>query len=140
LGVNQLLAEGFPVTIFASLLDNNFLVAVVQLVYDVLDLLIELQLVEFSDAVGRNGGSVQISLSASCFCQVCCYDGGLRRLEARGKTVVLTLIETVFVVPVSKCIDLQYSSFEVTYHGDDELVRRGESIDDEPFGISSAMR
>jgi len=58
LGVNQLLAEGFPVTIFAGLLDNNFLVAVVQLVYDVLDLLVELQLVEFGDAVGRNGGSV----------------------------------------------------------------------------------
>jgi len=76
-------------------------------------------------------------LSASCFC---CYVCRLIGLEAWGRTAVLTQIETVCVVSVSKGTDLQGNGFEVTHHGDDELVRRGESIDDEPYGISSAMR
>lgn len=53
-GRDKLLTEVIPVTIFAGFLDNDLLVVVRKLVDDVLDLLIELQLVEFGDAVLRD--------------------------------------------------------------------------------------
>lgn len=51
LGIDKLLAEGFPIIILTSLLDHNFLVIVGELIDDVFDLLRELQLVKFCYAI-----------------------------------------------------------------------------------------
>ena len=64
LGVYQLFAEVFPIAIFGCLLNDNLLVIIRQFVENVLDLLVELELVEFRHAVGGDGDSVFGFLSA----------------------------------------------------------------------------
>lgn len=63
MSVDELLTEDIPVSVLTGLLNNNLLVVVRQLVHDKLDLLVELQLVELRDALGRDGDS-------ACFCQL----------------------------------------------------------------------
>lgn len=58
-GVDELLAEVVPVLVVGSLLDDNLLVVVAELVDDVLVLLGELQVVVGSDALLADGGSIK---------------------------------------------------------------------------------
>ena len=57
----------FPIAIVGCLLYDNLLVVIGQFVENVLDLLIELELVEFRHAVGGDGDSVFGFLSACSF-------------------------------------------------------------------------
>lgn len=57
-GVDELLTESLPILILRGLLDNNLLVVVRKLVDDELVLLVELELVEGSDALLRDARSV----------------------------------------------------------------------------------
>ena len=62
-GVDQLLAEGLPVFIGRSILDNDLTVIVGQLEDDVLVLLVQLEVVVGGDALLANGSSeVELSL------------------------------------------------------------------------------
>lgn len=63
LSVHQLLTEGVPVAILRCLFDNNLLVVVRQLVDNVLDILVELQLVEFRHALRGDGDSTIVAWS-----------------------------------------------------------------------------
>ncbi len=61
LGINQLLSEGLPISILARILHHNLRKVVVQLVHDVLDFFVQLQLVEFLDALRRDGYTIPVS-------------------------------------------------------------------------------
>ena len=51
LGIDELLTEDIPFTLLAGLLNHNLFVVICELEDDELDLFVELQLVEFGDAV-----------------------------------------------------------------------------------------
>lgn len=55
LGVEELLAEGRPVSFLGCLFDDNFFPVVADLIDDVLDILAKLELVEGADAFGGYG-------------------------------------------------------------------------------------
>lgn len=54
LGVDKLLAEAIPVSVFRGILDHDLLVVIRELVDDVFDGLAELEFVELADAFLRN--------------------------------------------------------------------------------------
>lgn len=58
LGVDELLAEILPVAVVRSLVDDDLLVVIGELVDDVFVLLVELQIVVGGDAFLRDRGSV----------------------------------------------------------------------------------
>ena len=60
LGVEQLLTEDVEVGLLGSLLDDNLLPVVADLVDDPLDILAELELVEGANALGRDGDTVTV--------------------------------------------------------------------------------
>jgi hypothetical protein len=99
----------FPIAIFGCLLYDNLLVVIGQFVENVLDLLIELELVEFRHAVGGDGDSVlascqpvrlKISLMQGLARQAASKVFGGCRLGGGGGQ---TLIETV---PTQGLVDI----------------------------------
>lgn len=64
MGIQELLAEDFPVRVVAGLFDHNLLKVVGQLEDDVLVLLVELEVVPGSDALLGDGCSVSRKLSS----------------------------------------------------------------------------
>jgi hypothetical protein len=57
--IYEFLSENFPIAIFRSLINDNLFVLIIQLVDDELDLLVELELVEFCDTVCADNGTVE---------------------------------------------------------------------------------